>query len=106
MLNSQQEKLMIVQLKFFQVHDGAKASSRKCNLNTSLYLGSGSGAVRRCWAMVQPGDQKGNYYVLYGDTAVREARNIKSLLMWSNLKDIMLSNINQGTQTERLHNVT
>lgn len=52
------------------------------------------------------GDQKGNYYVLYGDTAVREARNIKSLLMWSNLKDIMLSNINQGTQKERLHNVT
>lgn len=41
MLNCQQEKLMMVQFKFFQVHDGekAKALSRKCNLNSLPRLG-------------------------------------------------------------------
>lgn len=65
-LNCQQEKPMIAQRKFFQVHDGvtAKASRTKCNLKSSLYLGLGYMRwARQCTVRISKGETT-RYYVV------------------------------------------
>lgn len=49
MLNYQQERLMTVQLKIFQLHDGVKAKALSRNCNLYFYISLGQGCMIRCY---------------------------------------------------------